>query len=200
MKIVENTPARLVLRDRTLWLSWFMFAIAAVSAVWFAVKQLDPRQFIVSVLWLGFGVAFLRATDVTFDRSRRACTLRRRDMWRVTARELPFADITDVRVETMRGGDDSGGISCRLSLVTAGDTVPLSATYQSSLERFEAMRETLVDALFADRARPAAEDPVEMLVKAGRGIDAANLLRRREGLGLSEAHSRVAALRQRLEA
>ena len=198
MRIVENTPARLVLRDRTLRLSWIFFAIAAASAVWFAIRGGDPRQLIVCALWIGFGLVFLRATEVTLDRPRGVCTVRRRDIWRVTARDLAFAEITDVRVEPMPGDDDSGGIACRLSLVAGAETVPLTATYQPSLERFEAMREVVMDALFAGRARPAEADPVAVLVKAGRGIDAVALLRRRDGLGLAEAHSRVAAMRKGL--
>jgi hypothetical protein len=200
MRIVENTPARLVLRDRTLRLSWIFFAIAAASAVWFAIRGGDPWQLIVCALWIGFGLVFLRATDVTLDKPRRVCTVRRRDIWRVTARDLAFAEITDVRVEPMPGDDDdAGGVACRLSLVIGPETAPLTATYQPSLERFEAMREVVLDALFGERARPAGEDPVEVLVKAGRGIDAIALLRRRDGLGLAEAHSRVAAMRKRLQ-
>jgi hypothetical protein len=200
MRIVEDTSSRLVLRDRSLWLSWFMFGLAVVSVVWVLAQRADPRQLLLGAVWLGFGLAFLRATDAVFDMERGVCHLRRRDIWRVTQRELAFADITDVRVEPMPLDDADGPISCRLSLVTAAGAVPLTATYQPGLESFEAMRGVILDALFPGRAKPPEEDPVEVLVKAGRRIDAIALLRRRHGLGLAEAHSRVAALRKSLAA
>ena len=196
MRIVEDTPSRLVMRDRTLWVSWLCFAVVAIAAVRFALAPGQLRPLIPGALFLAFGLAFLRATDVTFDKGRRTCAVRRRDIARVTRTELAFGDIIDVRVEPSPGGDDSGAINCRLSLVTAAAAVPLTASYAPSLERYEAMRETLVDLLFAERPRPAGADPVEVLTRSGRSLDAVMLLRHRDGLDLTMARDRVAKLRE----
>jgi hypothetical protein len=196
MRIVENTASRLVLRDRTLWISWLCFACAAVIAAMFLGADHDPRRLIPAGLFLAFGALFLRATDAVFDKVRQSCAVRRRDIWRVTQRDLTFADITDIQVEPMHVDDDSGGVHCRLTLLTAQGAVPLTASYQSGLDRLNAMRETLADVVFSGRARPAAPDPVQFLVKAGHGIAAVALLRRRDGLDLATAHTRVREMRQ----
>jgi len=46
--------------------------------------------------------------------------------------------------------------------------------------RFNAMRDTVFAVVFGDRPRPAALDPVRMLVQEGRIIDAVAILRERE--------------------
>jgi len=196
MRIVENNAQRLILRDRALWISWVCFALGSIAFGHFAIARGDPRQLIPGALFVVFGAAFLRATDVVFDKAQRRCAIRRRDVWRVTGAEMPFDDIVDVRVEPMHAADDSGAISCRLTLVTASATLPLTATYQPSLQRFEAMRETVAEVLFAGRAEPAAEDPVLTLLRAGRFIDAVAFLRQRDGLGLAAARTRVQEMKQ----
>jgi hypothetical protein len=199
MRIVENSPERVVLRDRTLWFSWICLGAAAAVGGRFAVAHGDPRQLFAVAFVAAFGLFFLRATDVVLDKSRSTCAVRRRDIWRVTQFELGFRDILDVRVEPMPMQDD-GGFKCRLSLVTAQAVLPLSAGYEPDLQRYEEMRETLLDTMMQGRPRPPAEDPVEVLVKAGQRIAATSLLRQRDGLDLTTAHSRVKALREKLGA
>ena len=137
----------------------------------------------------------MRATDVTFDKIGRICTIRRFDVWWVMRRRLAFADITDVSVEIGPSPGDSTDISCRLGLVTASAVVPLTASYEPDQARYNAMREAVLEVVFKDRRKPAALDPVRMLVKQGRIIDAVAILRMREGLDLTTASARVDELR-----
>jgi hypothetical protein len=133
---------------------------------------------------------------VTFDKIDRICAIRRFDVLRVTRTRLAFADITDIRVEIAPMPDDGATISCRLSLVTASAVVPLTASYAPDQPRYNAMRDTVLEAVFEDRPRPAALDPVRMLVKEGRIIDAVTILRVRDGLDLTTASARVDELRK----
>jgi len=110
---------------------------------------------------------------------------------RVRHTRLAFEDVTDVRVEIGPSPDDSAAISCRLSLVTASAVVPLTASYGPYQERYNAMRDTVLELVFRDGTRPAAVDPVRMLVKEGRIIDAVAILRMRDGLYLTTASARV---------
>jgi hypothetical protein len=187
MRIVENTPSRLVLRDRTLWISAVLLGAAAVLLVHY-VRAHD--QLIPALVSVAFALAFLRSTDVTFDKSEGICTLRRLDMLRLTSTRLEFRDLKDIRVETCPMDDSHAG-TCRLALVTASATLPLTASYEPSLERYNQMRETIVEAVFPARRRPVAVDPVQDLVRQGRTIDAVALLRQREGLDLTSAVARV---------
>jgi hypothetical protein len=195
MRITENTPSYLKLRDRTLWISVLCFGIAAIFIARIACVPDEPGVLIPGVGFLVFGFAFLRATDVTFDKIERICAIRRFDVVRLARTRLAFEDIVDVRVETEPMPDDARVPSCRLSLATASAMVPLTASYQPDQERFNIMRDTVLDAVLGDRPRPAAVDPVRALVKQGRIIDAVAILRKRDGLDLTTAKARVDELR-----
>ncbi len=85
-------------------------------------------------------------------------------------------------------------ISCRLSLVTPSAVLPRTVSYQPDQERYNAMRDTILEAVFKDAPRPVAVDPARMLVQEGRIIDAVAFLRTRDGLDLAAAKARVDAL------
>jgi hypothetical protein len=190
MRVIENTPVSLKLRDRTLWIAIVCF-FAAGSEIGSLAYGGEWSEFVPAAVSVAFGLAFLRATDVTFDKIRRICTVRRFDIIRMMRTQLAFGDIMDIRVEVFPGCGDSGTISCRLSLVTPSGVVPLTLGYEPDLSRYNAMRDTLLDALFEDKPRPAPADLVHDLVKAGRIIDAVQVLRLRDGLSLTAARARI---------
>jgi hypothetical protein len=197
MRISENSPSRLTLRNRTLWISVVCFGAAAILAARSAFDPDQSEQLIPAALSLMFGLAFLHATDVTFDRIGRSCAIRRFDVLRLTRMRLAFEDIMDIRVEIAPSPDSPAAISCRLSLVTASAIVPLTASYEPDQARYNAMRDTVLEVVFGDRPRPPALDPVRMLVQQGRIIDAVAILRMRDGLDLTTASARVDELRKR---
>jgi hypothetical protein len=196
MRITENTPSHLRLRDRTLWISVVCFAAAGVLGVYAACDRGQWEQSIPAALFAMFGLAFLRATDVTFDKLERTCVISRLDVLRVTRMRLAFEEIVEVRVEIAPLQDDSTELSCRLSLVTASAIVPLTVSYGPDEPRCDAMRETVLETVFGNGKRPAALDPIRILVKDGRIIDAVAMLRRRDGLDLTTASSRINELRK----
>src|ERR1700730_1865628 len=77
MRISENTASHLRLLDRTRWISAFCFAAAMIFVVRAAVVRDQPSVLIPAALFLVFAFAFLRATDVTFDKIGRICAIRR---------------------------------------------------------------------------------------------------------------------------
>ena len=123
MRIVDDTPSHLKLRDRTLWISGVCFGAAAI-AVLYEFGQGETVQLGPAAIAVAFGLAFLRASDVTFDKIGRTCNIRRLDVLRVKHTRVAFADITDVRVEPAPESDNSGTISCRLSLVISTADFP----------------------------------------------------------------------------
>jgi hypothetical protein len=195
VRISEQTPDHLRLTDRTLWLSAVCFGAMAILVAG-AICDREPRLLISAGLFLVFALAFLRATDVTFDKIGRTCSIRRLDVQRVTRTHLGFDDILDARVEIEPMPDNPAIPSCRLSLVTKSTTVPLTAAYEPSQERYDAMRDAVLDAVFTKKTRPAAVDPVHMLVKDGRILDAVSMLRVREGIDLKTATARVKELQK----
>ena len=195
MRIVEDTSSRLVLRDRTLWISLVCFAAAAALLIRFAAAP-DNKLLLSAALSFAFGLPFLRATDLVFDKAQRLCSLRRLDLFRVTRQSLPFRDIRDVRVEVEPQAGDSHIVSCRFALVTAPAVLPLTIAYEPDLERYNKMRETILDTLFAGARRPQAVDPVVALVRQGNIVSAVALLRKREGVDLVTARDRIAELQK----
>ena len=193
MRISEDTPDRLRLADRTLWLSAVPVG-AAMILVGGAIYDSEPRLLITAGLFLVFALLCLRMTDVTFDKVARTCSIRRLDVFRVTRIELAFDDILDARVELEPMPDDPAVPSCRLGLVTTSAIIPLTAAYEPSQERYEAMRAAALDVVFNGRPRPAAADPIHQLVKEGRILDAVSMLRVREGIDLKAARERIRAL------
>jgi hypothetical protein len=190
---VEDTSSRLVLRDRTLWISLVCFAAVAALLIRFAAVP-DNKLLLSAALSFAFGLPFLRTTDLVFDKALRQCSLRRLDMFRVTRQSLSFRDIRDVQVEVEPQAGDSHVVSCRFSRVTASTVIPLAMAYEPDLERYNKMRETILDTLFAGAPRPQALDPVHALVRQGNIVSAVALLRKREGLDLVTARDRVAEI------
>lgn len=197
MRIVENRPERLVLRDRTLWVSAVVILGAAMAVLNFA-QHPHALPLLPVALAGAFACAValfaLRSSDVVFDKRARTCRVRRLDMLKLTRRSLAFDDIQDVRVDVSLGSGVSA-ISCRLALVTSAGELPLTAAFEPGELRYDVMREALAEVVFDRKPRPPPPDPLEGLMRAGRYIDAIALLRRRDGLDLTEAKARVDALR-----
>jgi len=189
MRIVENTPERLVLRDRTLWISAVCFGAAALLLIRFAPA--DRGALIGAILFAVFGLAFLRSTDLVLDKYQALCSLRRLDVLRVKRLRFAFEDIRDVRVEVEPMAGEAHTVSCRLALVTADGVTPLTASYEPDLDRYNQMRDVLMETVFPGKVRPPAADPVNTLVQQGNLIAAVALLRTREGLDLATAKARV---------
>lgn len=194
MRIVENSQSRLVLRDRTSFVSVICCAAALVLAG-FALLRGEPRAFGSAMLFLIFAIAFFRSSDVTFDKATRSCNVKRQDMWRLHRTIIPFEAIKNVVVEAMPGNDRPTVTPCRLSLLTRQGEVPLSTSYAPDLDRFQGMRDEVATTVFG-LSSPVSSDPVRGLVEAGRSIDAIAFLRRRDGLGLNEAKERVEMLQR----
>jgi hypothetical protein len=199
MRIVENSSSCLRLRDRTFLISVVCLGGAAVTLVRAALHPDQPGMLVSAAMFIIFAFAFLRATDVTFDKEKRLCDIRRLDVMRRKRMRFAFADIVDARVE-IAPVEEPAVLSCRLSLVTTSGVVPLSAGYEPDEQRYDTMREAVLDTVIATGPRPPAADPVRMLVEEGRIIDAMAVLRRREGVSMATALTRVNTLRDELRA
>jgi hypothetical protein len=115
-------------------------------------------------------------------------------MWRVTRSSIPFDQIDDVLIDVSMGGEPNNVITCRLSLSTRDGNVALAGTYEPGLSRFEEMRQLLVAAIFAGRSAPPNFDVVRSLLATGRRVDAINVLRQCDGIGLAEAVAKIDAI------
>ncbi len=199
MRIVEDSPTHFRMRGGSLWIAAICIAAALVAVGHVVLAHAPPKELIAAAFSAAFGLAFLRASDVICDRLGKTCQVSRFNLFGLHRRQLAFRDISNVIVETLRDPDGGDAMMCRLSLMTTTGAIPLTASYQSGLGRHEAMREALVNVIFAGRSRPAAPDPLDALIHAGRRIDAIAYLRSRDKLSLTEAHDRVEAMRGEID-
>lgn len=167
MRIVENSPSCLRLRESSGYLPLFLGAVAVLLTIVIIVHHLDFKQLINAFLFAVAAVFFRRDSRITLDKRARRCGVWRRDMWRRSYRAIPFDEINDVEVEIQRP-DTSVQAHSRLSLLTSSGPVPLTASFRADLDAQVALREAMLDVIFAGRPRPAPLDPVQLLIDAGR--------------------------------
>jgi len=196
MRIVEDRPDRLVLRDRSVVITGVCLAAGLATAL-MAARYGGPAQLVPALMFAGFGAAFFNLSDATFDLAARTVSLRRINALGVRRQVLSFDAIEAARVETT-STDGGRTTMARLALTAGGRAIPLTTAYSPGLERHEAMREAIAAALGGHAAAAVGADPVESLVRQHRMIDAIRLLRAREGLDLATAHQRVAAMARNL--
>jgi hypothetical protein len=99
-------------------------------------------------------------------------------MWRSTEERLPFDQIVDVAIDTFMGGKWGRVVTCRLSLVTHGASVPLSSSFQSGVERYVEIRDAMVAAIFANRPVPPEFDLDRARLASGQLADGITVVRR----------------------
>jgi hypothetical protein len=172
MRIIENSSSRLRLRETTGYLPIFLAAGAIVIAVIVISRHDNPKQLINSGLLTMAAVFFRRESRITLDKPARRCGIWRQDMWRRSYRAIAFDEIEDVEVEIQKPNTDVLAY-CRLCLVASSGKVPLTAGFSATLDWQIKVRETMIDAIFVGRPRPAALDPVQLLLDAGRPFAAA---------------------------
>ena len=196
MKVVEDSPSRLVLKDRTLWITGFCFVFAGFMG-YQALVQPARVNFLAPLFLILVGMAFLDMSDVVFDKTRRMVSLRRFSVVKLTRATFRFEEITDVVVQIAPLIGSSTSTQCRLAFVAGKAPLPMTISYGPNLARYEAMRASILRAL-GRIGEPALDDPVRDLVRQGRIVDAVAMLRKRESLDLVTARDRIMALQKEI--
>lgn len=142
MKVIEDTPGRLVLEDRP----WLLGSVLIIGILIFLALAMGTYD--VSI-WLGIGfglaslllavcfVAFVRRVLVLFDRSAGALVIRTRSLMGQGEKTLALSDVTGAEVETSRStstnndGGTSISITHRPVLATRSGPVPLTQVFSS---------------------------------------------------------------------
>lgn len=142
MKVIEDTPDRLVLEDRP----WLLGSVLIIGILIFLALAMGTYDV---TIWLGIGfglaalllavcfVAFVRRVLVLFDRSAGALVIRTRSLMGQGEKTLPLSDVTGAEVETSRSTstNNDGGTSIstthRPVLATRSGAVPLTQVFSS---------------------------------------------------------------------
>ena len=196
MRIVEDSPQRLVLRDQSIWITAACAASSAFLLYELYINQRLGTQAAIVLLFAFFGFAFLRVSNIEFDKVSQVCILSKLSVFKRTRLTIRFADIADVKIDIEPLNTDSQRENCRFSLATASSVIPLSDIYQPDIKRYNEIRNTILEALGKQEALASQPDPVQSLIQQGRIIDAVALLRQRENLDLEAARKRVDEIRK----
>jgi hypothetical protein len=141
MRIVEDKPERMVLKDRTFWIS-FICGPLGLFLAFVTVTQPNWGSGIGAALTLVCALVFFDSTDMVLDRVTRTIDLRRMTMGRHRRWSLAFGDIRDVQIERSSGGRN--GPTYRLVFVTAGEQIPLTAALEGGGRgRYEEMQQKI---------------------------------------------------------
>lgn len=219
MKVVRQTPAELVVRDSSVWLS-VVLALAALLPLYIALTQGDRRLFTPAGLLLLFALAWVRRSAFTFSAALQRIDWRRVRYFRVATGTIPFSDVQSINIESTSGAN--GVIIYRLALATASQgIVPMSDVYSSGEQRIASVRDTIQQfvkpanssaaapgfsatsasiPVNPDAARTAAlNDSIRGFLQQGRKVDAILLVRQTEHLDLTEATFRVNHIEKELK-
>lgn len=149
MKVVLNTPDRLILRSRPVRLAAIFGGGTAIFAAVVLVKALAgnsdeaERAALPMVLLAAAFVVFVRETIATFDRAAGEVVIARRSVFGRSGTRLPLTDIRQARAEADPDKERtrSGRPLQRAVLVlTDGKVVPLTGAYSADPGTEEAVK------------------------------------------------------------
>lgn len=205
MHIQRQTPMELVLQDGSRWLT-VIFIPSAIFVTVFSIEKHQPRGFIAAALCLLFAAVFFRHSTFTLDKMQRIAQWRRLTILKNETGSIPFDSIRDIVIDAQAG--DRNTTSYRLSIVTPDGQTPMANMFQGGrIEHYQHLRQQILDFIGISPAAPTPEPGIlsdgipsdiepslRSLVAQGRTIDAIQLLRSRQNIGLADAKSRIDAL------
>jgi hypothetical protein len=202
MHVSRKTTTELALVDSSIWVSVLLLC-AAVPVVYMSIAH--GRQ---SGLWVtGFFVlcAFLfwRKEVVVFDAAKQQATWWRRRAFKAANGMIPFSEIKGIGMEASAAGEH-GTLTYRLTILTSGKPVPMSDVYAANRPHYEALKAEICDFLHVENVEmPDAgvdENSIESLLKQGRKVDAIELVRASQKIGLTEAVDLVNGIEEKMKA
>jgi hypothetical protein len=200
MHVVRETPNELETKDSSVWAS-VLCAIVATTVACFALAGNQLRNLLVSAIFFLFALPFVRTVEFKFNCVERVVRWRGRKLFKVESGSVLFDEITGIGTETTSG--DEGGMSYRLSILTAHGSIPMAYTYNGGEEHYANLRERILAFIHPGAPIPAdptgagglaSEASIRSLLRQGRKIDAIELLRSSASISLTEAVQRVEAI------
>jgi hypothetical protein len=208
MRVKSQTPQELVVEDSSLWFS-YLCAGSALFIIYFSIREDKINGLLTASFFLFSAIVAASRTTFTFDAMQRVVRWRGKKFFKVKSGTIPFDDITDIGTES---SDSDGGTCYRLTILTREGCVPMAYGYSGSADAYAALRQQILDFVRPGSYTPSPppgilssgipadlEPSIRSLLAQGRKIDAVTLLRSTQHIGLTDAMSRIEALRQTLK-
>jgi hypothetical protein len=202
MHITRKTNTELALVDSSIWISVILLCAGAPVAY----TSITHSRF--SGLWVaGFFVlcAFLfwRKEVVVFDAGRQQVAWWRRRAFKAASETVPFSEITGIGMEASMAGEH-GTLTYRLTILTSDTPVPMSDVYAGNRAHYEALKAEISQFLHVDNVEMSPcgvdENSIQSLLKQGRKVDAIELVRVSQKIGLTEAVNLVNEIDEKMKA
>ena len=115
----------------------------------------------------------------------------------------PFSEITGIGMECSTAGNNV--LTYRLTILTSDQPVPMSDVYRGDKQGCDSVRAQILEFLHLDEGAPSSagvahENSIQSLLKQGRKIDAIQLMRVSQKIGLTEAVDRVNEIDAKMKA
>jgi hypothetical protein len=202
MHVTRKTNTELALVDSSIWISVILLCAGA------PVAYTSIAHGRLSGLWVaGFFVlcAFLfwRKEVVVFDAGRQQVAWWRRRAFKAASGTVPFSEIKGIGMEASMAGEH-GTLTYRLTILTSDKPVPMSDVYAGNHGHYEALKAEISQFLHVDNVEMSPcgvdENSIQSLLKQGRKVDAIELVRASQKIGLTEAVDLVNGIEEKMKA
>jgi len=203
MHVTRKTNQELAVVDSSIWVSVFLLCVAV--AVAYASIVHDKLQGLALAGFIAlFAFLFWRREVVVFDAERQQADWRRRRAFKVAIGIVPFSEITGIGMETTSAGN-RGTLIYRLTILTSNKPVPMSDVYNSDRTHYEALKAEILQFLHIDSGEVSTSGDahvtsIQSLLKQGRKVDAIELVRASQHIGLTEAVNLVNSIDEKMKA
>jgi hypothetical protein len=204
MHVARKTNQELVVVDSSIWVS--VLLLCAAVAVLYASNAHGKflQGLALAGLFALFAFLFWRKEVVVFDAGRQQADWRRRRAFKPSSGMVPFSEIAGIGMESTSA--DHGVPIYRLTILTSGKPVPMSDVYNSDQQRCVSIKAEILEFLHLDdeetvsAAGFAHENSIQSLLRQGRKVDAIELARTSEHIGLTEAVDLVNGIEEKRKA
>jgi hypothetical protein len=203
--ITSQTPQELVVEDSSVWIA-YVCAASAVIIFFFSIAHNKINTLLGASIFLLFAVIADRRMTFTFDAMQRVVRWRGEKHFKVESGTIQFDDITDIGTEAW---DSDGGTCFRLSILTKDGSTPMAYSYGGRTDAYAPLRQPILEFIKPGSYVPSPpgilssgipaelESSIRSLLAQGRKIDAVELLRSTQHIGLTDAMSRIEAFDQK---
>jgi hypothetical protein len=118
---------------------------------------------------------------------------------------VPFSEITGIGMDSNSAGN-RGIPVYRLTILTSGKPVPMSDVYHGGKQHYDSLKAEILQFLHLDAGEVmstsgvAAEASIQSLLQQARKVDAIELVRSSQHIGLTEAVKRVNEIDEKMRA
>jgi hypothetical protein len=205
MHVTGKTNTELVLVDSSIWVSVLLLG-AAVPVVYMSIAHGRQSGIWVTSFFALCAFLFWRKEVVVFDATKEEARWWRRRGFKAASGTIRFSEITGIGIEASAAGEH-GTLVYRLTILTSAKPVPMSDVYAGNGKHYEALRSQILEFLHlpdGDVEVPYSGighlSSIRSLLMQGRKVDAIELLRSSEKIGLTEAVERVNKLEEEMKA